>query len=210
MTSDQTAAEPQTGSAEETVEARGTLSARLEAFESFVARRFDELSAEVNATSLQLNMAEAGLSERFSEVFDVIETITRRGDGSEPAHAGIELDAVVDRTEEAAVRILDAASRIEDNLERLLGTPPGDETTRRVLQSMKEDVGQITVACTFQDLTGQRIRNTLSRLRQIETTLHDAAGTLGLTLTRPSARPETAQPTGDTEVSQADIDALFA
>ena len=89
---------------------------QLQAIEQFMARRFDEISMEINATSQQVDMAEEGIITRFSEILEILHAVSYSGDGKTPANAGVELDAVVDMTEEAANKILDAAGRINTKI----------------------------------------------------------------------------------------------
>ena len=182
------------------VEGISALRAELGTLSKLVARRFDEVSAEVNATSQQLGMAEEGLSQNFSQVFDVIRAITHKGDGNTAANEGIELDAVVDTTEEATNKIIDMAMRVSDTLGEKKGAVSEEE-----LASIQGDLEEIIIACSFQDLTGQRIRCTLENIRSIEDSLNDAVKQLGLNIQEgPNELIEKNRAT-----SQDDIDALF-
>lgn len=177
---------------------------RLSEFERFVARRFDEISMEINATSQQVDMAESGLKDRFSEMLDVIEAITHSSDGKSAANSGIELDEVVAQTEDASVRILDAAGRIAIRLQNAEGL--ADEDLRaEIVEAIKKDLDQIVLACSFQDLTSQRIRMTLERIKSIESCLNATAENLGLDI----ERHENAYLADKAGASQEDIDALF-
>lgn len=68
--------------------------------------------------------------------------------------ANLELDEVIKATEEASNRIMDAAEKIQSLCN---GNP-----------EISEQVGQIFEACSFQDITGQRIRKVLGLLADIE------------------------------------------
>jgi signal transduction histidine kinase/CheY-like chemotaxis protein len=73
---------------------------------------------------------------------------------------GTELSAVVGITEEAASRILEAAEAIAERIERI-----EDSDEARLIQ------GKLTAifeACSFQDLTSQRLRKAIARLAAIE------------------------------------------
>jgi chemotaxis protein CheZ len=119
-----------------------------------------------------------------------------------------ELDAIVAHTAEATHTILDACERIEAlqlPLEAAAAAALGAEITR------------IYEACSFQDITGQRIAKVVAALKAIERRI--AAATDGRT-----SPPEAEEPAAATEgerlaqgpqlpgaaVSQADIDRLLA
>lgn len=185
-----------------------TLQSRLEVIERFVSRRFDEISMEINATSQQLDMAEEGMVGKIVEVMQVLSAISYSGDGSSAANTGVELESVIETTEKAANQILDAADRIAN---RLHTEGKWDEPGARdkLLEETKSDIQDILMACTFQDLTGQRIRKTLENLQMIEGRLSSTLEKFGVNI-----RPETNEVVRDSidnhAKSQADIDALFA
>lgn len=180
----------------------GHLSTQLAAIERFVSRRFDEISMEINATSQQVDMAEEGIINKFSDILEVLKAISFSGDGKTPANAGVELDAVVDITEDATNRILDAASR---SSELISSTDWANEAERQQkLDDISLAMDEITIACSFQDITGQRIRTTLENLREIEDRLNNALEKMGIVVE--VADPAESQ--SDTS-SQGDIDALF-
>lgn len=194
---------------------------QLHMLEKFVARRFDEISMEINATSQQVDMAENGITSRFAEILDVIHAISYKGNGMTPANAGVELDAVVDMTEDAANRILDAANRITE----MTGQPENWEDAparERALQGINRHVDDIFMACSFQDLTSQRIKKTLENLKSIEDRLGGVLGRLGITLPSPEYHGDEAHhqkkngsgnPLIDQNTAiatQDDIDSLFS
>jgi chemotaxis protein CheZ len=122
----------------------------------------------------------------------------------------MELDAVVRDTERATESIMSEA-------ETLMGVEPTD------LATYKADVDaammRIFEACSFQDLTGQRVTKVISTLRHIEDRVTKFADALGV---KDSAQKETAEDARKRELllngpaangpatSQDDIDALFA
>lgn len=124
--------------------------------------------------------------------------------------ASVELDAVVKDTEHATETIMTEA-------EGLLGCHPAD------LAAYKTEVDaammRIIEACSFQDLTGQRVNKVISTLRHIEERVAQFADALGV---KDAARPETdadvrkrdlllnGPAVGGPETQQHDIDAMFA
>ena len=184
-----------------------TVSEQLQAIEKFVSRRFDEISMEINATAQQVDMAEEGIIGRFSEVLEVIAAIAHKGDGSTPANAGVELDAVVDMTESAAIAIMDAAGRITGltNNQANWNTP---ESAAQARENINKEVDEIFMSCSFQDITGQRIRKTLENLQIIEDRLGAALEKLGIHISIDDKK-NSAIPT-NIATNQDDIDALFS
>lgn len=154
------------------------LADKFSTFETFVSRRFDEISMEINATSQQVDLAEEGIARRFGEILEVLHSISFSGDGNTPANAGVELDAVVEMTEMAANRILDAADRIAGKIH-------GELQGKIDVEDIDKDIEEIFLACSFQDITGQRIRKTLENLKTIEDRLGSALDKMGITVDMP-------------------------
>ncbi len=127
--------------------------------------------------------------------------------------AGDELDAIKSATESATQTILDAAERISATAGSL-GEPGG---------KINEQVMRIFEACTFQDITGQRVTKVFSALKEIELTVSGLVRVVGALHGREiKAAPAVAPPAPEGErsllhgpqlpgqqSSQADIDALF-
>lgn len=182
------------------------LQEQIHRFETFVKRRFDELSMEINATSQQMGMAEDSLGQRFGEIFEVLQAISFKGAGKTAANAGVELDAVVDMTENAANTILDAAGHITSIVGRADNW--GTEAAReKALEAINSHTEEIFMACSFQDITGQRIRKTLENIKTIEDRLGQALDKLGIQVEHSTAERIQAE---NYASSQDDIDALFA
>ncbi len=182
---------------------------QLLTMEKFVRRRFDEISMEINATSQQLDMAESGLESRFSEILSSMSAISFSGNGLTAANTGVELQAVIADTEEAANRILDAADRMSTRL--LDESQLEDENKRReFILAMGSDVQDILMACSFQDLAGQRIRKTLESLQIIEEQISTTLGELGIEVKNDPLAGGVRDSTENHAHSQADIDALFS
>jgi len=178
---------------------------QLREMERYIKRRFDELSTEVNAASQLIGMSEDSVKERFREVIELLNAISYRGDGRSRAQAGVELDAVVKITEDAANRILDAADRIGERLE--------DEATwsdanarADALDKTRNDIQEILIACAFQDITGQRIQRALDNLQTIESRLEATLSKFGID-TGPFK--ESVEAHVEKGSGQAEIDRLF-
>ncbi len=195
---------PPTSDQDNIYSAVGNLSSQLEIIETFVSRRFDEISMEINATSQQVDMAEEGIVSKFSDVLEVLKAISFSGDGKTPANAGVELDAVVDITENATNTILDASSRVTDLINNDQVDWTDEKKRNNEIANINACMDEITMACSFQDITGQRIRTTLDNLREIEERLNGALTKMGIVV-------ETKDPVTESIVtsSQDDIDSLF-
>ncbi len=87
--------------------------------------------------------------------------------GSRLASASTELDAVVGATERAAVEIMVAAERSQEAARRLRAAALPADVLREV-DTVEAAVTDIFVACSFQDITGQRIRKVVQALTYIE------------------------------------------
>jgi len=85
--------------------------------------------------------------------------------------SGPELEAVVRATENAANQIMAAAEAIGGRLQTV-GYPAS-------LQVVTRHVNAIFEACTFQDLTGQRVCRAIEHLRNVEAMLASGRQSLG-------------------------------
>jgi chemotaxis protein CheZ len=126
--------------------------------------------------------------------------------------AGRELDAIVEATEEATNTIMSAA-------EEIMGADPNEIDAFQVL--VGEKVTEIFQACSFQDITGQRISKVVTTLNALDkriTTLVDKLKIMKIA-DLPAEESEAEKRARDLMlhgpqfkgegVSQDDIDALF-
>lgn len=164
----------------------------------FVDRRLAELSTEVNAAVQLVDYSETNLSGQLSKIHEQIATVI-----AAPAiatrNSGLELEAVVVATEAAANRIMEAAEAIGEWLRTGSSEP-------EALREVAERVNSIFEACTFQDVTGQRIRRAIEHLQQVEHMLVDI---MPPAAHEPAPPPEEPPPAGP-DLRQDDVDALFA
>jgi hypothetical protein len=175
----------------------------------FITRRFDEVSFEVNATGQLVGMSEEAMRTRFTEIMTNLNAVAFKGDGNTPHNVGVELEAVVKTTEDAANRILDAATDISSLTRKAIDW---NDTKARgeFLGTVNGLAETILTACAFQDLTGQRIAATLENIRKAEAELADTLRRMGLKI---DVKPvEALQSVAGTRKahSQEDIDKLFA
>lgn len=101
---------------------------------------------------------------------DIIATGSQEIMDKHVPNATNELGAVVGSTEEASASIMDACEMIQNISEEL----EGDPKTEILNQTTK-----IFEACSFQDITGQRITKVISTLHQIETAVDRLLGLFG-------------------------------
>lgn len=185
-----------------------TMKSQLADMQRFVSRRFDEISMEINATSQQLDMAEEGMVGRFGEILNVLSAINFRGDGGTAANTGVELEAVIKTTEDAATHIMDAAERISTRVSKC--NLESVEGRAAFLSQTEKDIESILLACSFQDLTGQRIRKILESIQTIEDHISTTLDKLGIHTDPDPMKGGVRESTENHVTSQHDIDALFA
>lgn len=171
---------------------RTAVRTELDDFRRFVDRRIAELSAEIHATVQLVDYSEINLSAKLVGIHEQIASIVAAPVAA-THNSGIELETVVQATENAANQIMEAAEAISGWLQA--GGDPA------ALAAVTQQVNAIFEACTFQDLTGQRIRRAIEHLQQVETMLstmvHDAP-----------VEPPDAPLAPD--LGQNDIDGMFA
>ncbi|HTR16099.1 MAG TPA: protein phosphatase CheZ [Acetobacteraceae bacterium] len=129
-----------------------------------------------------------------------------------------ELDSVVSATERAAVEIMGAAERSQDAIQHIRAEPGLSPEVLRHVDVIDNAAMDIVMACSFQDLTGQRIRKVVQALNYIEQRIISLAalweGSVDLTgAEAPSVddRPDSHLLNGPTEngLEQNAIDALL-
>ncbi|MGC1410447.1 MAG: hypothetical protein WA864_16070 [Acetobacteraceae bacterium] len=170
---------------------RTVVRAELDDLRRFVDRRIAELSMEIHATVQLVDFSETNLSARLAGIHDQIAEVLAPPVAA--AHnSGVELEAVVQATENAANQIMEAAEAIGNWLQA--GGDPA------ALPAVTRQVNAIFEACTFQDLTGQRVRRAIEHLQQVESMLS------GMVQGQPIEQHSGPPP----ELEQIDIDSLFA
>lgn len=184
------------------------MAAQLSDMNTLFKRRFDEISMEINATSQQVDMAEENTRKQFAEILKILAAISYSGDGNSQVNAGVELEAVIEDTEEAANTILDAADRIAVRLQK--EDWDNHDSREEAIQQIKTDVQEILMACTFQDMTGQRIRRTLENLHDIESKLSTMLQKIGIDVNPTEDEVKEALSGGSERFSQGEIDSMFS
>jgi chemotaxis protein CheZ len=173
----------------------------------FVDRRIAELSAEVDGAVQLADMSEAKMSRQLTEIHAQIANVVAVP-AAATRNSGVELEAVVQATEAAANTILEAAEAIQD----FISSGIRDDAA---IQGLADRVNAIFEACSFQDVTGQRIRRAIQHLQQVEEALQAM-----LPGGEPPARPQqvvvrneystvSAPARATADLAQDDIDALL-
>ncbi len=160
----------------------------------FTDRRIAELSAEISATVQLVDYSEANLSSQLGKIHEQIATVVAMPSAA-TRNTGLELEAVVQATEAAANQIMEAAEAIGDWLRD--GGRDVDS-----LEAVAERLNAIFEACTFQDVTGQRVRRAIQHLQQVENMLTDL-------MPAGMEPPAVEIPVGNPDLGQDDVDRMF-
>jgi chemotaxis protein CheZ len=179
----------------------GTL---FEELRRFVDRRIAELSTEIHATVEMVDYSETNLSGKLQQMHEQLARVVALP-AERTRNSGIELEGIVNATEDAANRILSAAEAIRASIEQ---SDIGEKA--RII----EQVNTIFEACSFQDLTGQRVRRALQQLQTVEDELANIVND-GKELPVERARPDKINPTAEIgasgpELAQDEVDKLMA
>jgi chemotaxis protein CheZ len=132
----------------------------------FTDRRIAELSAEIHATVQMVDFSEVNLTARLEKIQQQVAEMVAVP-AAATRNSGLELEAVVQATEAAANQIMEAAEAIGDWLRE------GDREVDSI-EMVVSKLNAIFEACTFQDVTGQRIRRAIQHLQHVESMLTDA------------------------------------
>jgi chemotaxis protein CheZ len=169
-----------------------------------------------------VSLADLQLYREVEMLADYIKTVRRDIAGLRPDDISVrhipmatdELDAVVTATADATGTILGAMEAVE----RLAGGLPAE-----VAAPLGDIVVRVYEACSFQDITGQRITKVVRALRHIESKIDALLAVFGADLAIAPASHSSEETATDMEAnllngpqlpqaanSQADIDALLA
>ena len=170
---------------------RAEVAPMFDNLQKFVDRRIAELSMEIHATVQLVDYSETNLSGQLGRMQEQIASLISTPNTA-TRNSGLELEAVVQATETAANRIMEAAEAIGDWLRT--GARDADS-----VEAVAERVNAIFEACSFQDITSQRIRRAIEHLQQVETMLTDLAPT----------GAAVAEAMVDPDLAQDDVDRMF-
>jgi chemotaxis protein CheZ len=162
----------------------------------FTDRRIAELSSEIHATVQLFDFGEANLSGQLGKIQEQVAAMVAMP-AAATRNSGLELEAVVQATEAAANQIMEAAEAIGD----WLRTGSRDVAS---IEDIATRLNSIFEACSFQDVTGQRIRRAIQHLQHVETMLTEvmpAHGEAAAPKERAVMKPD---------LVQDDVDRVFA
>jgi chemotaxis protein CheZ len=172
---------------------RAALAPSLDDLRRFIDRRFAELSTEIHATVQMVDFSEANLTTQLEAMKEQLASVLALP-AANSRNSGAELEAVVQTTEAAANRIMEAAEAIGEWLVELRADPA-------LRERITDKVNAIFEACSFQDLTSQRIRRAIDHLHQVEVML----GNIG-----PSTASHPAMTLASPDLAQAEIDRMLS
>lgn len=137
--------------------------------------------AQSSADTLKtfLDHMDSTVGEDFHEIMNKIDKTKqdmgslnlKQDDGCPIADAENELSMVVKATEDATHRIMESA-------EAIMTSDPTDAANYHLL--VEKNIMEIFEACSFQDITGQRINRVVETLEFVDFRIHKIAGMLGI------------------------------
>jgi hypothetical protein len=159
--------------------------ARIAAFSSAISAEAERMfglpvlardsSEEMQAVVAELRSMSKILADSRSEILALAPPPLG---GVKLNEAGGTLDDVVAETERATLEIMKQAEQIQAAAMRLSQISRDDVGAE--LAEVNQAATAITVACIFQDLTGQKIRKVMSTMREIETRVGALVGLMGI------------------------------
>jgi chemotaxis protein CheZ len=111
------------------------------------------------------------IMEKISETRDDMQLLNTKEDVDPLSSAENELKLVVKATEDATNRIMEAA-------ETIMTADPQDPATYHM--TVESNIMEIFEACSFQDITGQRINRVVETLDFVDYRIHKIANFLGI------------------------------
>jgi chemotaxis protein CheZ len=181
---------------------RAETAAPFQSLHKLVDRRIAELSAEVHGAVQLLDYSEANLSSQIARVHEQIASVVATP-SHEARNSGLELEAIIQVTETAANRIMEAAEAIDDWVR-------SGAIDRVGFASVNDRINAIFEACAFQDLTSQRVRRAIEHLERVEQALGDmVAGETVVNPTAPVVHDFVHHPSRGADLAQDEIDRLL-
>lgn len=128
--------------------------------------RLEQTVAHQNSVSQidRIKIDLADMAQAIERTKTEIAALRREGEHEPISRATIELDAIVNETEAATSTILGAAEKIQE----VAWTMREDGADGEICDVLDTQSTEIYTACSFQDLTGQRIRKVITVLGFLE------------------------------------------
>jgi chemotaxis protein CheZ len=175
---------------------------RFDDLHRFVDRRIAEVSAEVHGAVQLVDYSESNLSGQLGMIHEQIARMVSLP-SEETRTSGVELEAVIQATEAAANQIMEAAEAISDFVRVGANNPDA-------LRAIAGKVESIFEACSFQDLTGQRVRRAIQHLQHVEEVLAVLADPAKPPPIEPLGPPQPTVVSDGHDMGQSEIDRLLA
>lgn len=172
--------------------------------ETIVDSILNSVKSELSELDRMMYKEIASLSKYIKDARSNIASIPYEIRNKDIPKATDELDAVVMATEDATAKILDAAEQIEAT---------GNDISPELTERLTNAVTQIYEACSFQDITGQRIAKVVQTLKHIEAQLESLFTNYSKGVVKTFVNPDDALMTGpqlpNMAKNQDEIDQLF-
>jgi chemotaxis protein CheZ len=154
-----------------------------------------EFQATFRGVYAELERLAAIIDATKQEIWDLR---PQSADDDQLTHASDQLDAVIAATADATNTIMDSCEAIEG----VMGDVSAD-----VSNTLMDATTRIYEACSFQDITGQRIGKVVGALKSIEERIDVMVDTLGGDLPKTAANPEKGakKPTVSHNVADEDL-----
>lgn len=161
-----------------------------------------------------------GLFHYIQRVKEEIAAISRPADSDYHFETMSEqLTAIVAATEKATNAIMEKAEKCNETVHKVRPHVKGDKKANKLLDSISDDTQEIFEACSFQDITGQRVNKITKSLGYVEERVNSIVSIWGASALD-EVKIEGIAKTEDEKLlngpqlegkglSQADIDALF-
>jgi len=182
-------------------------------------KRLAELAESDMDTSL-LKSELDGLLRYLHRVRTEVASIDRPADEEHDIGSmGEQLDAIVEATESATNTIMEAVERNDDIVEKIRGKV-SDPDVSALLDQINNNSGDVFQACSFQDITGQRVSKVAKSIIYVEERVDSLINVMGRDVIESTEVLQESTKTEDEKLldgpqlegkglSQDDIDSLF-
>ncbi len=161
-----------------------------------------------------------GLLRYLQRVRSEIASIDRPADEEHDFNSmGDQLDAIIEATETATNSIMEAVER-NDDIVAEIRKKVDDPEVLSLLDKVNANSGDVFEACSFQDITGQRVNKVIKSITYVEERVNSLIDVMGREAVESSETSTTSEKTEDEKLlegpqlegkglSQDDIDSLF-
>jgi chemotaxis protein CheZ len=152
-----------------------------QAFQDFLKQEMDDYVAQLMAAGFYEKLVvemKQGLNDVYTTINDFKDTLGLVGDSTNTedliGDASDQLEEIVKTTESATNQIMDITERNQDvvfeAIEWIKSQPDSEKTHEmgKKFEAMNFDFMNLMTACSFQDLTGQRVKKVVDLIKKIE------------------------------------------